>query len=288
MSYPRISIVTPSFNQGEFLETTIRSVLDQNYPNLEYIIMDGGSTDGSVDIIKRYEKHLAYWVSQKDRGQNHAITEGFKHATGDIYAYLNSDDMYFRWTFATIAQIFTQVPEIQWLTSRTTVVVDRDGDPIMTNHAIQHTRRRFYSGVTLMNHFEGDSGWIQQEATFWRKSLWEAAGSRMDESSYLVGDFELWARFYQHANLVTTDVPLAAYRLHGANKTHDLSKTRQASREILKMYPHEPKFALWQFKLLGSLVKYTGRGARRFGCRAMWLDYKHKTDQWVLKSRRII
>src|SRR5581483_4951537 len=136
-SYPRISIVTPSYNQGAYLEATIRSILDQQYPNLEYIIMDGGSTNGSVDIIQKYESQLAYWVSQRDRGQNHAI--------GDIYAYLNSDDMYFPWTFATVGQIFSQLAEVQWLTSRTTMVVDRDGDPVMTNNAIQHTRRRFYS-----------------------------------------------------------------------------------------------------------------------------------------------
>src|SRR5436190_21083496 len=93
-AFPKISVVTPSYNQGQFLEATITSILDQKYPNLEYIIMDGGSTDNSIEIIKKYEKHLSYWQSQKDRGQNHAITEGFKHATGEIFAYLNSDDKY--------------------------------------------------------------------------------------------------------------------------------------------------------------------------------------------------
>ncbi len=89
---PRITIVTPSYNQGQFLEATIRSVLLQGYPNLEYIIIDGGSSDNSVEIIRKYEPWLAYWVSEKDRGQAHAINKGFAHATGSIYAYLNSDD----------------------------------------------------------------------------------------------------------------------------------------------------------------------------------------------------
>jgi len=93
-SWPRISIVTPSYNQSQFIEETIRSVLLQGYPNLEYIVIDGGSTDGSVDIIKKYERWLAYWVSEPDRGQSHAINKGWQQATGSILAWLNSDDMY--------------------------------------------------------------------------------------------------------------------------------------------------------------------------------------------------
>ena len=91
---PRISIITPSFNQAQFLEQTIKSVLDQGYPNLEYFIIDGGSTDGSADIIRRYSKQLTYWVSEKDRGQTHAINKGLERATGEIIAYINSDDLY--------------------------------------------------------------------------------------------------------------------------------------------------------------------------------------------------
>ena len=92
--WPRISIVTPSYNQGKFLEETIRSVFLQGYPNLEYIIIDGGSTDNSIEIIKKYEPWLTYWVSEKDRGQSHAINKGFEHATGEIYGWLNSDDYF--------------------------------------------------------------------------------------------------------------------------------------------------------------------------------------------------
>src|SRR5579859_3708649 len=100
---PRISIVTPSFNQRAFLEETIRSVLDQRYPNLEYVIIDGGSTDGSVDIIRKYERHLAFWVSEPDGGQYDAINKGFAHTTGELLGWLNADDKYLPWSFSTLA-----------------------------------------------------------------------------------------------------------------------------------------------------------------------------------------
>jgi len=115
--WPRLTIVTPSFNQSEFIEETIVSVLDQDYPDLEYIIVDGGSTDRSVELIEKYERWLTYWVSEPDRGQAHAINKGFERATGQIAAYINSDDAYLPGAFATVAQTFARNPRADWLCS---------------------------------------------------------------------------------------------------------------------------------------------------------------------------
>lgn len=113
--WPRISIVTPSYNQGQFLEETIRSVLLQGYPNLEYIIIDGGSTDDTIEIIRKYEPHLAYWISEKDRGQSHAINKGLSRIEADVWAYLNSDDFYMPGTFVKVMEAFAD-PSVEWVT----------------------------------------------------------------------------------------------------------------------------------------------------------------------------
>src|SRR6516165_3673631 len=116
--WPRISIVTPSYNQAQFIEETIRSVLLQGYPNLEYVIMDGGSSDQSVKIIKKYEPWLAYWVSTRDKGQAEAINKGFARATGEIWAWLNSDDVYEMGVFSRVAKLFQQLPDVDVLSGR--------------------------------------------------------------------------------------------------------------------------------------------------------------------------
>src|SRR6266850_561949 len=112
---PKISIVTPSFNQGRFLEETILSVLNQGYPNLEYILIDGGSSDQSLEVIRRYEEHLAYWISEKDRGQVDAINKGLNRSSGDIFAFINSDDVYLPGTFAAVAEYFEADSRREWV-----------------------------------------------------------------------------------------------------------------------------------------------------------------------------
>ncbi|HEX42765.1 MAG TPA: glycosyltransferase [Phycisphaerales bacterium] len=207
---PKISIVTPSFNQGAFLEECIDSVLSQGYPNLEYIIMDGGSTDGSVDIIRKYEKHLSYWQSTPDGGQYAAIQAGFDKSTGSIMAWLNSDDKYHRDAFWKVAYVFSRYPDIQWLTGRPTAwdaagrLINVGWVPLWSRVDYLQTSPRFF---------------IQQESTFWTRTLWQRAGGRIRTDLRFAGDCELWLRFFKHTRLHTLDAWLAGFRHHPGQKT---------------------------------------------------------------------
>jgi glycosyltransferase involved in cell wall biosynthesis len=211
---PSISIVTPSFNQGQFLEETMRSVLDQNYPNLEYLVMDGGSTDGSVDIIRRHADRLSYWTSGKDGGHYAAIAEGFRRSSGEIMAWINSDDKYLPWTFSVVGEIFAAHPKLQWLTTAYPLIWDRHGRAVACGYAGGFNHRTFLAGANLPAGRWHVGPWIQQESTFWRRSLWDRAGGTLDNSS-IAGDLELWSRFFRLAPLVAATVPLSGFRAHG-------------------------------------------------------------------------
>jgi glycosyltransferase involved in cell wall biosynthesis len=200
--YPKISIVTPCFNSEKYLEATINSVLGQRYPNLEYGIVDGGSTDGTIDIIKKYESELAWWVSERDGGIYNALQKGFMKTTGEVMSWIGSDDMYHPKALWTVAELFSSFRDIQWLVGAATTY-DEFGRTINT-----HSSRRFLRYDFL----DGDYQWVQQESCFWRRPLWEAAGSRLDASLKYAGDFELWIRFFRYETLHVTDALIGGFR----------------------------------------------------------------------------
>lgn len=183
MKPPRITIVTPSFNQGAFLERTIRSVLDQEYPNLEYIVMDGGSTDQSAEIIRRYEDKLAYWVSRPDGGQTAALIEGFRRSTGDIQGWLCSDDLLEPGSLTEVANFFENNPkaDVVYGNSYWMDVADRPIGPKK-----EHPFSRF-----IWLHA---GNYLPQPSTFWRRSLYEKVGG-LDPQFDLAMDADLWIRF---------------------------------------------------------------------------------------------
>ena len=204
---PKISIVTPSFNQAQFLEATILSVIEQGYPNLEYIVMDGGSTDGSVEILKKYDSQISSWVSEPDQGQTDAINKGFERATGDILAWLNSDDTYELGALASAADFLVRNPKVGMVYGDTNFI-NADGDFIGKFNARQTDLRRLRRGGV----------YIPQQAAFWKTDLWRQVGP-LDPSFYFAMDYDLWVRLAGKTELRYVPQLWANFRLHGDAKT---------------------------------------------------------------------
>ncbi len=224
--------MTPNHNYSEFLEATIRSVLDQNYANLEYIVIDDGSTDSSVDIIRRYEDRLAYWQTGPNQGQYRAITSGFARSTGEVMAWINSDDMYMPWTFKAVGDIFATFPEVEWITTLQPAFWDYYGLCILIVQHPGFSREAFLDGLYLQAPGMPPR-WapplsvrmvVQQESTFWRRSLWEKVGGYVSSEYGSAGDFDLWARFYEHSELVAVDIPLSGFRVQYRQQTSNLAR----------------------------------------------------------------
>jgi hypothetical protein len=271
---PKLSLITATLNRAQFLEETIRSVLDQDYPNLEYIVIDGGSTDGSLDIIRRYEDRLAHWVSEPDAGHFDALQKGFDKTTGDVMAFINSDDKFCPWAFSVVAEIFEKFPQVEWLTTLFPILWDAQGRATHCRGTEGFSQEGFLRGQYL----PGNNGayathWIQQESTFWRRSLWEKAGGRV-ESGQVAGDFELWTRFFQIADLYGVSTPLGGFRIHGDQITsNQLAKYRAACVDILAKHGGRPHGRVTTALAKGRIGKYLPKTARRL----LGLDHPTKT-----------
>jgi glycosyltransferase involved in cell wall biosynthesis len=205
-AWPRLSVVTPSYNQRQFIEETIRSVLLQGYSDLEYIVIDGGSTDGSVDIIRKYERWLAYWASEPDRGQSHAINKGIVRASGDILFWLNSDDLVLPGAFSTVARLFIKGPQVRLVTGQAQVI-NEEGEQIGMLPSRFSSWRDFGSRKCT----------IRQVATFFDRGLFEELGM-IDESVDYCMDIDLLLRFTRKFPPLVVDAHLSAYRKHGCAK----------------------------------------------------------------------
>jgi len=239
---PLITIVTPSYNQGMFLEETIRSVLLQDYPSLEYIIMDGGSTDQSVEIIKKYENFVTYWISEKDDGAASAIRKGFDRASGAIFAYLNSDDLYLPGALHQLAAAFEKGrPDVvygntYWVDEKTTVLAERRQTPFSSSAYL-------YGGADL-----------QQPAMTWTADIYRNAGG-MDTSFHCAFDTDLFSRFIsQRAKFAYVRQFVACARIQPGQKSDVLSETcRKELNKIRSRLTYPVR------SVAGSLLRNVGR-----------------------------
>jgi glycosyltransferase involved in cell wall biosynthesis len=227
---PLVSVVTPTFNQARFLERTILSVLDQDYPRIEYIIVDGGSTDGSLDILKKHASRLAWWVSEPDAGQTDALNKGFAHAQGDILAWLNSDDTWLPAATSAAVRAFQQ-DHGSGLIYGAANYIDAD-DRILG---------RFPSAQTNYQLLRQGYVHIPQQAAFFRAHLWRQVGP-LDPSMYFAMDYDLWLRLARHAPVHYVPEIWANFRLHDQGKT--IASDERCWPEMLRIHYRDGGSAL--------------------------------------------
>ena len=245
---PLVSIITPSYNQVRFLEATLRSVLEQDYPNIEYLVVDGASTDGSVDIIRRYADRLAWWVSEKDSGQSEAVNKGLRRARGEIVGWLNSDDVYLPGAVSAAVAAFQSHPEAG-LVYGDALAIDADGKPFNVMHARQYTL------VDLMAF-----NIICQPAAFMRRSVLEQV-DYLDPAYHLLMDNLLWMRMAQNAPMVYVPQTWAAARYHdqAKNRTRGAAYGREA-KVLIDDLKSRPEFA----EIIAANEKRIMAGVNRF------------------------
>lgn len=201
----KISIITPSYNQGEYLERTIKSILNQNYDNLEYIIIDGGSTDASVEIIKKYNKHLAYWVSEKDKGQSQAINKGFQKASGDIITWINSDDQLLHNALFKVADYFEKNDDIALIHGRTILYNDKSRQIRGAN--AKDLDCRYLAGMPF-----------PQPSSFFKREIIDNHGL-LDESLHFGMDYDLLCKIALNHKILKVDDIFSNYLLHNTSKS---------------------------------------------------------------------
>jgi glycosyltransferase involved in cell wall biosynthesis len=210
-AWPRITVVTPSYNQGAYIEETIQSIIGQNYPNLEYFIVDGGSTDETISVINKYKESIDWWVSEKDRGQTDAINKGFKRATGDIVNWINSDDLLYPDALFHIAHTFMMNPDAGFVYGKT--LRFNENGPMET---MQHD----VPDLPLMYYYYFPYG---QQACFYKRSILEKVGY-LNESLHFSMDYDLFVRLHLHAKTVKTDFLVGGFRDHNASKTNNFEE----------------------------------------------------------------
>ena len=207
IALPKISVVVPSFNQAKYLELTLRSVIDQAYPNLELIVIDGGSTDESPEIIRKYENHIKFWCSEPDGGQTYGIIKGFKHATGEILCFLNSDDLFEPGSLQGAGEYFAKHPETDALYGNA-LWIDANGTPIRPQKEIPFSRFIF---LHTYNYIPGMS-------MFWRREVYDKAGG-LDPTYQMAFDADLWMRISDHGTIKHVARQWSRMRFYPEQKT---------------------------------------------------------------------
>lgn len=274
MQYPKISVITPSYNQAVFLERTIKSILGQDYPNLEYIVCDGGSNDGSVDIIKKYEDRITWWCSEKDKGQSNAINKGMKRATGDIVCWINSDDILLPGALNEYARLYNENPECSVFRAQT-MRIDKN-DNILYFHILPPLYPFFYKN--------GIIGVPQQSWAWKRKEVFDKIGY-INEECHACMDIEFLMRQLRAGLKVAhSNKFIGAIRIYDGTKTSgdDMSDENNIwtrDRKVLKI-----EYADFKYNNISPITRFTYRLFKTLNgiyLKQYWLDRKYKGHKYI-------
>ena len=289
VGWPKISLVTPVLNSAAYIDQTIRSVVNQGYPNLEYFIVDGGSTDSTLEIIRKHERHLNWWDSRPDKGMYDALNRGFARSSGELMGWISATDMLLPGSLFVVGSVFRTFPEVEWITGVPTGF-HRDGMAIPVSRLRRWSRIRFLAGANR---------YIQQESTFWRRSLWERAGGHMDASRRNASDFELWVRFFRHVRLYSVNALIGGYRFHADSLgLQDMEACHRVHNEVIEAELNSVPWG-WPLKLFRSI---SGAMLRTPVLRTLWKEtvmsalirlrgpdwapvIRYRHDKWVKSSR---
>lgn len=248
MNSVKISIVTVCYNMEQYIERTILSVINQNYQDLEYIIIDGGSTDNTLNIVNRYKDKISLIISEPDKGMYYALKKGLSMVSGDVVGWLNADDQYFPWTFSLVSEVFSKDPSLMWLSGMSAFSDENGRLTKIFNHPGARPTRYIENGWFR----DGLFGYLQQENMFWRKSLYELAGG-LDVKYKYAADFELWTRFANYAEMVVLSVPLAMYLRRNDSVSKSIDGQNRYKEEVMMICNEKAKYP----KILELILKNT-------------------------------
>ena len=275
----KISIVVPCYNMEQYIEETILSILNQQYPNLELIVVDGGSSDNTLYILSKYKEQISLLISERDEGQYNAINKGFSKATGEILAWLNADDVYFPWTLAHVANFFNKHPSQLWVSGSTSLMNENGLIYGFSSNVIAKPNKFVRNGWFR----SGQYGYLQQEGMFWRKELWEQVGG-LNENYKLASDFELWTRFSNKSSLVSFGLPLACFRNRMSSRSNELKKEYEAEVESICYGFKKPNFIV---KFLGGFSLFTMLLIRKLTISKSLIYFYSPTKKiWILIKKR--
>ena len=274
----RISVVTACYNQEKTVHETINSILSQRFSDLQYIFIDGASTDSTLEIARSFSKEIDVLISEPDAGQYHAIQKGFEHANGEIMAWLNGDDIYHPWTLSIVEEIFEENPNIDWIIGLPTFM-NKKGQCTRVSNDVAAFPKEWIKNGWYRSHL---AGYLQQESMFWRKSLWDKTNG-LDLSLSLAADFELWTQFAKHAELVAVSVPLAAFRVALGEQRSSIGRADYDSEVLSVCEPlNKPSF-LWN-----SIANFgvVWRSLCRFLVwkKGMFIAFSEDKNTWILNN----